>query len=191
MLGQIDALPGAEREFASITGTCSDTPVSMAFTCAGMSSGPSTSCTQPASAGARRSSAVRDRSARQHRRSPGSPGMPTCGGDRAEHAVPARRASSMKRTASRGDLGEALARASRPRASLSRPARAQRTQSWTGGGATALARHDCLSKSLCTLTIISTRRRQTVLDEGHHPLEFCIARPSACGASTLRAAAPA
>src|SRR5262249_21305962 len=42
----------------SVTGTCSDTPVSMVFTCAGMSSGPSTSCTHPASAGATRPSAV-------------------------------------------------------------------------------------------------------------------------------------
>src|SRR6516165_4845853 len=41
-----------------ITGTWSDTPVSMVLTCAGMSSGPSTSWTQWASAGARRSSAL-------------------------------------------------------------------------------------------------------------------------------------
>src|SRR5579864_7149729 len=41
-----------------VTGTCSDTPLSMALMWAGMSSGPSTSCTQPASAGAMRSSAV-------------------------------------------------------------------------------------------------------------------------------------
>src|SRR5215831_6550343 len=40
-----------------ITGTWSDTPVSMVLTCAGMSSGPSTSWTHWASAGARRSSA--------------------------------------------------------------------------------------------------------------------------------------
>src|SRR5215468_8940117 len=37
---------------------CKDTPLSMALTWAGMSSGPSTSCTQPALAGARRRSAV-------------------------------------------------------------------------------------------------------------------------------------
>src|SRR5215467_3752348 len=42
----------------AITGTWSEMPVSMDFTCAGMSSGPSTSWIQPASAGARRSSAV-------------------------------------------------------------------------------------------------------------------------------------
>src|SRR5215470_3829707 len=41
-----------------ITGTWSDTPVSMVLTCAGMSSGPSTSWTHWASAGARRSSAL-------------------------------------------------------------------------------------------------------------------------------------
>src|SRR5215475_1699776 len=41
-----------------LTGTCSDTPVRMVFTCAGMSSGPSTSCTHPASAGATRPSAM-------------------------------------------------------------------------------------------------------------------------------------
>src|ERR1700682_3067665 len=40
------------------TGTCSDTPLIMALMWAGMSSGPSTSCTQPASAGAMRLSAV-------------------------------------------------------------------------------------------------------------------------------------
>src|SRR5712692_8936735 len=42
----------------AITGTWSETLVSMDFTCAGMSSGPSTSWIQPASAGARRPSAV-------------------------------------------------------------------------------------------------------------------------------------
>src|SRR5580693_3148357 len=40
------------------TGTCSDTPLSMDLIWDGMSSGPSTSCTQPASAGATRLSAV-------------------------------------------------------------------------------------------------------------------------------------
>src|SRR5579864_9094187 len=40
-----------------VTGTLSDTPVSMVLTCTGMSSGPSTSWIQGASSGARRSSA--------------------------------------------------------------------------------------------------------------------------------------
>ena len=44
MFDQIDALPGAERELAVFTGTCSETPVSIALTWAGMSSGPSMSC---------------------------------------------------------------------------------------------------------------------------------------------------
>src|SRR4029077_1799627 len=42
----------------ALTGTCSDTPLTMALMWAGISSGPSTSCTQPASAGAIRLSAV-------------------------------------------------------------------------------------------------------------------------------------
>src|SRR3954449_1208328 len=42
----------------SITGTFKDTPVIMVLTCAGISSGPSTSWIQPASVGARRSSAL-------------------------------------------------------------------------------------------------------------------------------------
>src|ERR1700730_2957030 len=42
----------------SMTGTCSETSVSMVFIWAGMSSGPSTSWSQPALVGARRSSAV-------------------------------------------------------------------------------------------------------------------------------------
>ena len=46
------------RALPPLTGTCSEIPFSIAFTCAGMSSGPSVSCTQRAFAGARRSSAV-------------------------------------------------------------------------------------------------------------------------------------
>jgi hypothetical protein len=51
MLGDINPLPGAERS-PPLIGICKDTPLSMALTWAGMSSGPSTSCTQPALAGA-------------------------------------------------------------------------------------------------------------------------------------------
>jgi len=48
----------ANANSPALTGTCNDTPLSMDLTWAGMSSGPSTSCTQPASAGATRRSAM-------------------------------------------------------------------------------------------------------------------------------------
>ena len=55
VLGQIDALPGAERELSAASpARAATSPLSIAFTCAGMSSGPSVSCTHPAFAGARR-----------------------------------------------------------------------------------------------------------------------------------------
>src|SRR6266436_5135095 len=45
----------------ALTGTCTETPVNMVFTCAGISSGPSISCTQPALSGATRVSAGSER----------------------------------------------------------------------------------------------------------------------------------